>query len=1273
MLTKRILILLFVFVSFQIQAQVSPVYNVRIPHEDSTFKVTIPAYTLLLSVETDSVYELLVGVQASEKISSLTKGTDYLTLGWAGEGDNLGNHIATMDLDLSSFDVKDVDSLFSTNLELTENFNMSASSSTSGQLKWNDATMFHTYSVGVPNIFIGASVGNYSGTGTDNYIIGNSSLNSSWTTGTSNIGIGYRVFQDLTTGYRNIAFGHQSGIDLTDGFQNIYLGYKAGFKSIHSSDNIALGYYAMYEDTSGTQNIAIGIQALQQNKSGAENIAIGQGALLNNTTGKVNIGLGEYTGYSANADSCIYIGDKAGYYNISSSRLFIEQSDADSTGALIYGNFINKRLTINNYLRIKPVSSFIGTPQDGDLHYDSDVDSLYLYADSKWQALNASGGVGSETDPVWVNDSVEYLHKGDTTNFVATHKWVEDQGYISITNNIDNYMLTATGGGSINGESDVTYDGDTLEVNGMFKSTNFDWDDATYGSLLLGTYNGLLNINGVTYMGIGAGYNVTAGDYGTYLGASAGASSSSEANNTYVGYSSGYNGDGTSNTAIGHYSAFDNIGDANTMIGTQSGWLSEGDHNIFLGNNSGWNNDGSRNMGLGDGACEASTGDSNIFIGYNAGYDGTHKISIGLGMAALQENTGNNVIALGFHAGYQNSTSNQFIVKQSNINSTPLIQGDLLTNILTLQYLKINPLSSPPGSPAEGQIYYDSDEDTLRVYANGSWQALNGGGGGSPSIPYWEETGTNTIQIAESNDTALFNADDVLKFDNGSYVTTMQAGSVTAFDITNSSSGILQIVSDNFTLRGYNESGSKTYSIGRLTDTDDVTYLRSDRTEADDEFHFNDTVYYIIPPHITLGATDSVMVWDSGTGIMGTSSVSSLGDNLGNHIVTQALDFGTDQSIYDADTIYTQPPQMNPFISEYLKVLVLDTTIKNRQTPHIAYVSPAQLIYNQDVRDSITDYLDNQGYLTSESDPDFHSEVRDTIIQFVADSGVVYADGVNVSGQIAIFTGQQSVIGDTAILYNPVTGIFRLDQNITEPQIQIKNDGGTGGATFRMTDGTTADWKFKTGSSGFKIRDQKNSLDVLVIENDAAANTVYIDADGEVGIGTATPGYNLDVTGTLRVTTSTTSGKVIHPTVSNALSDQDWEGDAYYFPYDQSVETPDIAFGDLLYINSSDRVALADADAASTMICIGMALEAKTTGSGSILVLTRGLVRNTSWSITSLTSQYPLYVSTTAGDMTVTAPSGDGDQVQVVGMCVDSSTETIFFNPDYTVVEVVIP
>jgi hypothetical protein len=90
----------------------------------------------------------------------------------------------------------------------------------------------------------------------------------------------------------------------------------------------------------------------------------------------------------------------------------------------------------------------------------------------------------------------------------------------------------------------------------------------------------------------------------------------------------------------------------------------------------------------------------------------------------------------------------------------------------------------------------------------------------------------------------------------------------------------------------------------------------------------------------------------------------------------------------------------------------------------------------------------------------------------------------------------------------PATLLY-VAKNMTEPTITVRNLGGFGGATYSMVDDASgADWKFKaTAAGGFKIRDNANGLDVIAIEPNSAANSIYINSDGHVGLGTDNPSY----------------------------------------------------------------------------------------------------------------------------------------------------------------------
>jgi hypothetical protein len=69
-------------------------------------------------------------------------------------------------------------------------------------------------------------------------------------------------------------------------------------------------------------------------------------------------------------------------------------------------------------------------------------------------------------------------------------------------------------------------------------------------------------------------------------------------------------------------------------------------------------------------------------------------------------------------------------------------------------------------------------------------------------------------------------------------------------------------------------------------------------------------------------------------------------------------------------------------------------------------------------------------------------------------------------------------------------------------------------------------------------------------------------------------------------------------------------------------------------------------------------------------LLVEGVIKmssNTGWSTAKKGA--PLYMSTTAGAVTTTAPSTAGEFVRVVGHVVDATNSTIYFKPDNTWLE----
>jgi hypothetical protein len=107
-----------------------------------------------------------------------------------------------------------------------------------------------------------------------------------------------------------------------------------------------------------------------------------------------------------------------------------------------------------------------------------------------------------------------------------------------------------------------------------------------------------------------------------------------------------------------------------------------------------------------------------------------------------------------------------------------------------------------------------------------------------------------------------------------------------------------------------------------------------------------------------------------------------------------------------------------------------------------------------------------------------------------------------------------------------------------------------------------------------------------------------------------------------------------------------------------------VAFPDLLFCKSDSKWWKADADAATTMPGMRMALETKDADAACV-VLEKGYARDDSW---AFTTGALIYASCTAGAYTMIQPSGTGDIVQAVGQA--AATTKMKFNPSPVLVEI---
>ena len=115
-----------------------------------------------------------------------------------------------------------------------------------------------------------------------------------------------------------------------------------------------------------------------------------------------------------------------------------------------------------------------------------------------------------------------------------------------------------------------------------------------------------------------------------------------------------------------------------------------------------------------------------------------------------------------------------------------------------------------------------------------------------------------------------------------------------------------------------------------------------------------------------------------------------------------------------------------------------------------------------------------------------------------------------------------------------------------------------------------------------------------------------------------------------------------------------------------------LAVGDWVYADSTDgRVSKADANDTGDnghYPAIGVAVSAQGSAGSVVNILTHGTYNDSDGFGGDLTEGNLLYLSETAGGVTATAPSDDGDMVQVVGVAI--GPRDVFVNPSLVVVEV---
>ena len=179
----------------------------------------------------------------------------------------------------------------------------------------------------------------------------NSGANDDFTSN-QNVGIGANALNSNTSGATNTAVGTESLRANTTGNGNSGLGHAAMIAVTTGSANSAIGNGALFSLVDGQNNTALGFGSLAFNVSGANNVGVGHYSGLY-YTGSQNTILGANAGSGPSVPTVsgnVLIGFSAGYSNVQSNRLYIDNSA--TSRPLIYGEFDNDILRANGTLQV---------------------------------------------------------------------------------------------------------------------------------------------------------------------------------------------------------------------------------------------------------------------------------------------------------------------------------------------------------------------------------------------------------------------------------------------------------------------------------------------------------------------------------------------------------------------------------------------------------------------------------------------------------------------------------------------------------------------------------------------------------------------------------------------------------------------------------------------------------------------------------------------------------------------------------------------------------
>ncbi len=274
----------------------------------------------------------------------------------------------------------------------------------------------------------------------------------------------------------------RSRIELINDLSNTFIGVNAGELNTTGNANTYLGYNSGKSNKIGVANTFIGSNTGFSNTVGFGNVFLGSSSFIQNTTGILNVAIGASSGFfNITGDSNVFLGYQAGFNELGSNRLYIENSSADSTGALIFGQFDNDFLRINGTLNISGNFEFptidgidgqvLKTNGGGVLSWQNDDDDWLNFGnDIYFDTGNVGIGVSSPSSALDVSGNVKVTTTGSTQveGIIVEGAATTNRVKLDLRNNDTkghDFSLNSTGGGAGAGEGRFLIKDETNNVN----------------------------------------------------------------------------------------------------------------------------------------------------------------------------------------------------------------------------------------------------------------------------------------------------------------------------------------------------------------------------------------------------------------------------------------------------------------------------------------------------------------------------------------------------------------------------------------------------------------------------------------------------------------------------------------------------------------------------------------------------------------------------------------------------------------------------------------